>query len=203
MSPRSYRSPRRAQKAEDTRRVIVETARALFATRGYAHVTVAEIAAQAGVAPQTVYASTGGKSDIMERLLNEGVEASQAETTIAAVRSQHHVAGVLRLTARGVRQANEAQSELLDILEGALAVHEDAAKLWDTGTVRYKAALATVVEHMASLDDYPPDRTRAEAADTLWFYFGIPAWRTLVKDLGWSWDAAEAWLCRHAAASFS
>ncbi|GAA4593443.1 hypothetical protein GCM10023194_57800 [Planotetraspora phitsanulokensis] len=37
------------------------------------------------------------------------------------------------------------------------------------------------------------------AVDILWFCFGTSAWRTLVKEYGWTWDEAERWLAVKAA----
>ncbi|RAS60594.1 hypothetical protein C8D87_11112 [Lentzea atacamensis] len=37
----------------------------------------------------------------------------------------------------------------------------------------------------------------------LWFCFGFGAWRTLVKECGWSWDDAERWLARQAVTIFT
>jgi hypothetical protein len=39
-----------------------------------------------------------------------------------------------------------------------------------------------------------PDTTEAQARATLWLLFGLQAWPGLVRDLGWDYDSAEAWL---------
>ena len=40
----------------------------------------------------------------------------------------------------------------------------------------------------------PTDLNRA--ADVFWYLFGWGSWRTLITDLGWSWDEAEQWLAQ-------
>ena len=51
---RPYRSPRRREQAEETRRRILAAARRLFVARGYGGTTMETIADDAGVAVQTV-----------------------------------------------------------------------------------------------------------------------------------------------------
>ena len=65
---RTYKSTRRQAQATQTRRLIVEAARALFDQRGYASTTIEAIAQEAGVAPETVYAAFGSKQAILRRL---------------------------------------------------------------------------------------------------------------------------------------
>src|SRR5512141_1361805 len=62
----------RADRAELTRRRIEASARALFAGRGYPATTLREIADDAGVAVQSVYAIYGSKAGIL-RALRESV----------------------------------------------------------------------------------------------------------------------------------
>ena len=66
MSKRLYRSVARAESARATRTEILRAAGELFAERGYAQTTVAEIAERAQVAINTVYTSVGGKNWLSE-----------------------------------------------------------------------------------------------------------------------------------------
>jgi hypothetical protein len=62
---RRYSSPLRRENAEATRLRIVEAARELMLERGYAATTMADVAARAGVAVQTLYTSCpGGKAGL-------------------------------------------------------------------------------------------------------------------------------------------
>src|ERR1700749_1330388 len=60
---------RRDRYALETKRAIVDAARKLFAERGYFATTVDEIAAEADVAPATVYSSAGGKQHLLAHIL--------------------------------------------------------------------------------------------------------------------------------------
>jgi AcrR family transcriptional regulator len=60
---------RRQDYAEATRPAIIDAARRLFAERGYFATKVDDIAAEARVAPATVYAVTGGKQNLLDILI--------------------------------------------------------------------------------------------------------------------------------------
>jgi TetR/AcrR family transcriptional regulator, regulator of cefoperazone and chloramphenicol sensitivity len=64
---RPYHSPTRQRQAEDTRRRILDAARALFREAGYAGTTLDAIAAAAGVSPKTVSAF-GSKRGLLAAL---------------------------------------------------------------------------------------------------------------------------------------
>jgi AcrR family transcriptional regulator len=69
-SRRAYHSPLRADQAQQTRRRILESARRLFSDRGYAGTTVAAVAEDAGVSPETIYLSLGGKRGLLEGVMD-------------------------------------------------------------------------------------------------------------------------------------
>src|SRR5690349_8430258 len=62
---RSYRSPRREAQALETRSLILDSARALFTSRGYGGTTIEAVAADAGVSPQTVYTAFKNKRGLL------------------------------------------------------------------------------------------------------------------------------------------
>jgi AcrR family transcriptional regulator len=66
---RAYHSPLRADQAQQTRRKVLESARRLFVERGYNGTTVAAVADHAGVSPDTIYLSVGGKRGLLEGVM--------------------------------------------------------------------------------------------------------------------------------------
>src|SRR5262245_62208584 len=67
---RPYRSRLRADQAQQTRRRVLESALQLFVDRGYAGTTVAAVADHAGVSPETIYLSLGGKRGLLEGVMD-------------------------------------------------------------------------------------------------------------------------------------
>src|SRR3954447_20171588 len=70
---RQYRSQLRAEQARRTRTRITDAARALFMERGFAATTIAAVAEQAGVAPETVYAIYHTKPGLLEGVVRSAV----------------------------------------------------------------------------------------------------------------------------------
>jgi len=72
-SRRRYHSPLRADQARQTRHRVLEAAFGLFVDRGYAGTTIAAVAEQAGVSPETIYLSLGGKRGLLEGVIEMAI----------------------------------------------------------------------------------------------------------------------------------
>jgi AcrR family transcriptional regulator len=80
-SRRRYHSPLRADQAEQTRRRILESAFRLFADRGYAGTTIAAVAEDAGVSPETIYLSLGDKRGLLEGAIGMAITGAEERAT--------------------------------------------------------------------------------------------------------------------------
>jgi AcrR family transcriptional regulator len=80
-SRRKYHSPLRAEQAEQTRRRVLEAAFRLFVERGYGGTTVAAVAEQAGVSPETIYLSLGGKRGLLEGVIEMAIAGGDDAAT--------------------------------------------------------------------------------------------------------------------------
>jgi AcrR family transcriptional regulator len=191
----SYNSPRRQQAAAATREAIVEAAQELFACQGYARTTVAQIAEAARVAANTVYTSVGGKPQLLAAITEGGTGDPGVAETLTAVGQATDPAEVIRLTAAGTRRVNERRAQAVAVLLDSAQADSAAAEMLRVAVRYYRDALATVARRLEDLGAVqPPGLNRA--ADIFWYLFGWTSWRTLVADLGWSWDDAEQWLAQ-------
>ncbi|MEV5147164.1 TetR/AcrR family transcriptional regulator [Streptomyces sp. NPDC052727] len=197
---RPYVSPLRRQAAAHTRAEILRCATDLFAERGYGRVTVADIASATGVSAKTVFASVGSKGAILNEIVDQGVVASDYQKTMRKLLTLRAPEAVLEALARGTRAGNEGQFRVHEAIRAALPVHENGEALWERATSAYREALRTAARHLHTLTP-APDRPEEETADLLWFWFGPTGWRTLVRENGWSWEQAEAFLLRTAVAT--
>jgi AcrR family transcriptional regulator len=198
---RRYRSVRRAEAAGDTRTRILDAAMRLFVSKGYAKVTVNDIASEAAVAVPTVYTSAGGKTAILATIIDAAVRDPVVDETLAAVRAARAPGEVVRLVANGTRVDNERYHDIVQVINTASVVDESAAEILERSNRDYRRALAVTASRLRELNALPKHCTDERATDLLWFYFGHQPWHTLVAELGWTWDEAEEWLLEQAAAA--
>jgi AcrR family transcriptional regulator len=142
----------RERKKQQTRQSIAETARRLFAERGFEHVTVAEVARAADVSQQTVFNYFPTKEDLVfwrlgafeDDLLAAVRDRSPGESALAAFR------GFL-LSQRGLLRSSQpdAREQLASLLR---AIDESPALLAREQQIyaRYTDALAALLSEEAS-----------------------------------------------------
>jgi AcrR family transcriptional regulator len=133
---RRYHSPLRAEQADGTRRRVLDAARDLFLARGYAGTTVAAVAQAAGVSPDTIYVSLGGKQGLLEGVLS----LARSDPEDPAHRDQEQrrsQAGALEDPHQRLRRLVELSCETLArigpvhaVLRGAADGHPFAADLY-------------------------------------------------------------------------
>jgi AcrR family transcriptional regulator len=73
---RAYDSRRRQQEARRTRMGVLDAARRLFLSNGYADTTIASIAEAADVSVETVYKAFGGKPGLVRAIWDRGLEGA-------------------------------------------------------------------------------------------------------------------------------
>jgi AcrR family transcriptional regulator len=198
MVVRGYRSEVRARQAEDTRRLIVEAAAALFAERGYARTSVAAVAAAAGVAVNTVYTSVGGKSALIMAMSEDGAADAVAVETERRIGECAEPREILRIVADGTGQVRRRRQQTLAILLDNRTADPDVAAAADLATRAVRDRLRAVAARLVAVGGLREGLTRKQVEQTLWFYFGFEAWRT-VRDFGWSWQDSADWLAEQSA----
>lgn len=80
---RAYRSPRREQQAAETRAVVLTAATTLFGTRGWSATGMRDVAREAGVAVETVYANFRSKTELLMAAIDVGVVGDDAPVPLA------------------------------------------------------------------------------------------------------------------------
>ncbi|MET8999443.1 TetR/AcrR family transcriptional regulator [Amycolatopsis sp. NPDC004169] len=194
---RPYSSARRTSAAAETRRAVLAAALALFEERGFVAATLAEIAARAEVAVNTVYTSVGGKPQLLIELVKEASADEEIERAMAEVRAARSGHAVIEALASGTSAVFKNSSWVLGTLYDNAANDPQIADAVADAEARYASRLAEAAAKIASLGDLRADLDSATASNVLWFYFGFRPWRDLLGR-GWTWDRAAAWLVAQA-----
>jgi AcrR family transcriptional regulator len=145
---RRYHPPLRAEQADGTRQRVMAAARDLFLARGYAGTTVAAVARAAGVSPDTIYVSLGGKQGLLEGVL--ALARSDPEDPAQRGQEHHHdEVGTLADPHQQLRRLVELSCQTLArtspvhaVLRGAADGHPFAAELY-TRMLRIRLQLQT------------------------------------------------------------
>jgi AcrR family transcriptional regulator len=183
-----------------TRNQIVEAARRLFATRGYAATTLPAIAREAGVSAPTVTAVFGTKAALLEALINLGVRGDAAPAPLVErpwwreMLEEADPRRQLRLHAANVRRIQEGSADIAEIVRGAATADpEIAAVLKQRHRQRFEDT-QLVAQSLGRKRALAPGVTVAKAGDLVWALSGAEVYRMLVVERGWSPDEYEEWL---------
>lgn len=198
---KSPRTTRRDQ-SRATRRRIVDAARELFLSDGYAGTTLDAVAARAGVAVQTVYFHFRNKRTVLKHVVD-----------VAAVGDDEPVALLERPWLTQMRQAPDADAAVevwcrvgREIYERVLpimrVVHEAAGSEPElaaqelTNRRQTLAAHRVLAEHLADRGALRDGLDVGRAADELYALLGMDLFVLLTSELGWSVADWDAWVRR-------
>ena len=182
----------RAERARVTRERIADAARQLFRRDGYAATTLTDIAAEAGVAVQTVYAVYGSKAGILGSLREAVMHQPEAEALYGQAMAAPSAERSLELFARSIRVRFEQSGDVIVILRDA-STADAAIRDGVTATLqRRRGGLRQLAERLAPGLRRDLDVPLAAAIlDAL----TLPEVREeLVDAQGWTDDAYETWL---------
>src|SRR5438132_1401537 len=118
---RTYNTALRREQAQVTHRRILDAARRLFVARGYAYVTMRDVADEAGVAVQTVHAVFGTKLGLAQGIVETAL-ADVDPQLLGLIRQAdmtQDVAVTLRAVATMARRVQEHFADILLFMQHA------------------------------------------------------------------------------------
>ncbi|GCE49975.1 TetR family transcriptional regulator [Thermosporothrix hazakensis] len=185
---RSYTSLQRQRQARATRERITTSARRLFAQHGFATTTMEDIARDAEVAVQTVYAAFGSKRGILLALL-DSMESEQP-----AISDEMDPIAQIRQWAHAARLYFERGADLIDIVWKAGLADPDLLAAWREGERRRRANVEERVRGWVARELLRPGLSEQEATDIVWTLHAPEVFRLFVNECHWSGERYEAWL---------
>ena len=195
---RRYDAPKRRQAAERTRTAILDAALHLFTRQGYTATTMTAIAAQAGVALDTVYAAVGRKPDLARLLIETAISGtSQAipadgRDYVRAIQAAPDARTRIVIYAAAMRQIAGRLAPVLGIVQQAAPAEPELAVMWHQIAERRAANMHRFAADLAAVSDLRVDPS--EAADIIWATNAPELYQLLTVHRGWSPERYEHFL---------
>jgi AcrR family transcriptional regulator len=193
---RPYHSPLRADQARQTRRKVLEAARQLFVERGYAGTTVAAVAEHAGVSPDTIYLTIGGKRGLLEGVMDitgphESVDDDERWwDEVAELASAHErLDAMVDYSCRILLRTQPIHA----IIRGAADNEAFAAELGHRLLQERLANQTERIRHYVK-DDLRPELSVAEAGQRYCVLASPELYHLFTVELGWTAEQHQRWL---------
>ena len=175
-----------------TRRRIIDAARRQFFEDGYAATTLHAVAAEAGVAVQTIYAVFGSKAAILAELRAVAVDLPEADDEARAAMSAP--TAELRLTrfAHSIRNRWQIAGDIVRVHQDAVRVDPSLRPGVEAAEARRHGGIAAFVRAIEVDLGVPIDVERSIGVVNALTLYAV--YEELVGVQGWSPEAFEAWL---------
>ncbi|MFE9602847.1 TetR/AcrR family transcriptional regulator [Streptomyces hokutonensis] len=194
---RSYNSEGRREAARRNRAAVLTACRELLFREGYHATTVRAVAERAGVSPETVYKSFGGKPGMVKALWDITLAGDDEPVPMADRPQVQEFLGIreldtkLRLYAAYVRGIHERVAALFALLTQA---GPDVGEVLDTAEQERLTGVTMFVTHLDETGALAPDADPAHLADIVWALAGPQLFTQLTAGRGWSAATYEKWL---------
>lgn len=193
---RTYHSRVRQRQAEETRQRILEAARLLFESSGYAVTTIEAIAEAAEVSPKTIAAVFGSKRALLAEVINPKTFSPRVRQLTEEVGTIEDPSLRLSLVAQIARQAYELMASSLELLRTARAVAPELADAAQQVEARRRQNQAQLIASLYDQGALRPDLSFEEATDVLWTLTSYDVYRMLVVEQRWKPERYETWLAQ-------
>jgi AcrR family transcriptional regulator len=199
---KSQRPPRtrRAQKAERTRRRILDAAAALFTEKGYAPTTIEAIATEADVAVETVYSRFGNKLALLRAILEPAIVGTEDGLDVldlpevAVIRTLKDQRQQLWALAHLSRTILERSAPAHRILRNAIAADPAVASFERSDEQRRRRIQAAYIDMLLANGPLRDGLTADDAAATYSALANPNNYDLLITRRGWTPDHYESWL---------
>jgi AcrR family transcriptional regulator len=199
MADVSSNRPSRRDRARATRLRMIRAAQRVFIASGYAGARMIDIAAEAGVAVQTVYFTFHTKAELLQACYELAVLGEDdprpppGQPWYAAMLEAGDGPSAIRWFAEGF-SAIAARVAVLDDVVRSAAHEPDAVQVRARNEELRREGYARIVAHLAGRFGLRPGLDPVGAVDILLTLGGPATYRALVVDYGWPHDRFVDWL---------
>jgi AcrR family transcriptional regulator len=194
----------RTQKAAATRARLIECARTLFVTQGYAATTTREVAAAAHVTERTLFNVVPSKGELLREVLltyvfTEDDSPLLQRQDFAPVLQAEGVETFLAQYSRWVSDLHRRTSVVAEMTRAAASVDPGAAEMWAWGNAQQIVDLNNLAHVLDRRHWLRPGLAAREVAQSFAVLSGHETYWRLVTDQQWSLRRYRRWLHRHCA----
>jgi AcrR family transcriptional regulator len=197
---RSYHSAKRQRQARETRMQILTAAQALFTKSGYAGATIEAIAAEAGVAPETVFSIFSNKRTILSNLV--GVMVGGDDQPVALLErpgpqkvfAETNVHLQINLFAHDIANILERVAPIFEIIRVAAKIEPGIAELFHNILKERLKNLRIFVQHVAAHGPLRAGMDEQQASETVWALTSPEVFTLLVVERAWGKEKYIQWL---------
>ena len=197
---RKYESPRRRAQAQATRTAILEAAEQLFAAHGFAATSMPAVAAGAGVALKTVYATFATKAGVLHALWNLRLGGDDEPVPVVdrpwyrELLREDDPERLVRAAARQSRMVKDRAGPVMQMVREAAGTEPLIADLWQRIETEFRTVLGGLAERLNALGSLAPAVDAETATDILWTLNHPDTWHLLVVRCRWTSDQYEQWV---------
>lgn len=194
------KSGRRRDKAELTRRRLIQAAHQEFLDNGFHGATMAAIARRAGVAGQTVYFVFHTKAELISAVIDAAVMGEDSPTVPqeadwwAAMHAAPDAHQVLRQFVRGAGPLLARAARISEVMRAAALTDPEVRTIFERHDHLQLTGYRQVVDLASSKGTLRPELTPEIATDLLLTLCGDSTYTQLTTDRRWTHDQAIEWL---------
>lgn len=186
---RRYESRLRRERAEATRTAVLDAARRLFTTRGYAATSVQDVAREAGVAIDTLYTAVGRKPELLlavhDMLLAEADAplAVEQRRYVKQMRTAETAEAKIRVYANALARLLPRTVPLLEALRTAAERDASCRAAYQEVSNRRARNMRRLVADLRSTGEMREEVSDKAAATLIWS-MNSPEYFALLRDAG-------------------
>jgi AcrR family transcriptional regulator len=187
---RRYDSTRRTEQARATERAVIRAAHDLFVSRGYGRTTIADVAREAEVSPETIYSRFRNKPTLLHRVWDVTVGGDDEDVVfherpeVKAIRAEPDLTRRLMMHARFSTQTARRIGPFLRALQGAAATDDRVAGMLDEMDRQRLAGMTVLAREAAATGQLAV--SEEVCRDFMWSMTDGFLWSRLVDERGWS-----------------
>lgn len=197
---RQYDNSRRQAQTDETRRRIIDSARALFLEHGYALTSVEAAADAAGVAPATVYRLFGSKRELLKAIIDVSSGGDDLpipfheRPQVVALLQEPDPVRYLERFARIISETSARLDPIYGVVEAAAAVDADSAELLALMRDQRFVGHGRVARGLADREALPKRMSVSQAHDAIFAICSPELRRVVLSQRGWPRRRYERWL---------